>query len=235
MTTSAKPGCICGQKSSHLPHQNRGDKINARPSGTAPFLLHPQNLNTPLDWRISELPLKGEWLNLAAGDGRYTQELLDKVDSLTAVDIDGAALKKLKAHVSGRDTVLKTQIADITKKLPFQDHSFDGVLCTGSLHLFSKSVLRKIFPEIHRVLKQSGKFVIDFAVDIKRQYQNPTAGAKKIKPNYTLRSAKALLETLLKDYNIQMYTSEFADDVSNIEEFGFITKGKFILVVGEKR
>ena len=184
---------------------------------------------------LNELSLNGNWLNLAAGDGRYTQELLDKVDSLTAIDIDGAALRKLKTHISGKNAVLKTQVVDITKKLPFQDHSFDGILCTGTLHLFPERTLRKIFAEIHRVLKQSGKLIVDFAADIKRQYQSPPAQAQKIKSNFTLRSAKVLLETLLKDYNIQMYTSEFADDVSNIRELGFITKGKFILVVGEKK
>lgn len=37
---------------------------------------------------LSKLQLKGTWLDLAAGDGRYVPKLLDKVDNLIAGDVD---------------------------------------------------------------------------------------------------------------------------------------------------
>ena len=44
---------------------------------------------------LNRLELKGRWLNLAAGDGRYNSLLLSKVEHLVVADIDSKALKKL--------------------------------------------------------------------------------------------------------------------------------------------
>ena len=39
---------------------------------------------------------------------------------------------------------LSTKVVDITKKFPFDDSNFDGVFCTGTLHLFEKETILKI-------------------------------------------------------------------------------------------
>ena len=44
----------------------------------------------------------GKWLNLAAGDGRYNSNLLEKADFVIASDIDENALAKLWQNTSDK-------------------------------------------------------------------------------------------------------------------------------------
>src|SRR3989338_9201956 len=44
---------------------------------------------------LKKIQIRGEWLNLAAGDGRYNLNLLRKADFVVASDIDESALSKL--------------------------------------------------------------------------------------------------------------------------------------------
>ena len=112
--------------------------------------------------------IKGKWLNLAAGDGRYNLNLLKKADFVVASDIDESALSKLW-HTTPESyrTKLEIKVFDITKSIPFDDASFDGIFCAGILHLFPRDIFRKIFYEMDRILKPNGKIIIDFATDIK--------------------------------------------------------------------
>src|SRR3990167_8495721 len=80
---------------------------------------------------LNTIQLKGTWLDLAAGDGRYIPELLEKVDKLIASDIDRKELDRLRNAPK-----VKIKVFDLTNKFPFKDESFDGIFCTGTLHLF---------------------------------------------------------------------------------------------------
>ena len=44
---------------------------------------------------LKNLEIKGTWLDLAAGDGRYVTELAEKSERLVVSDIDRQALKKI--------------------------------------------------------------------------------------------------------------------------------------------
>src|SRR3990167_2199248 len=118
---------------------------------------------------LKKIEIHGKWLNLAAGDGRYNLNLLEKADSVVASDIDESALDKLRQNTPDElRAKLQTEVFDVTKKFPFENDSFDGVFCTGTLHLFPTEILRQILSEIDRILKPSGRILIDFATDIKR-------------------------------------------------------------------
>jgi len=179
---------------------------------------------------LSKLKLKGKWLNLAAGDGRYVPELLSKVSSIVATDINRKYLNKFR----GKKRV-QTKVADLTKKFPFKDDSFDGVFCTGTLHLFDKKVLEFVFSEIDRVLKPKGRLIIDFATDIKRSLPSGKLKRYKNEPKYKLKTAKQMLKTLLKDYRVKLYESEWVDDLTQQPMFGYISSGYFILVVADRK
>ncbi len=185
---------------------------------------------------LSKLRLKGCWLDLAAGDGRYMPELLNKVDNLVAGDINRDLLKGLLQNTpKGKRFKLKIKVFDLTKKLPFKDKSFDGVFCTGTLHLFSKKVLRSVFAEIDRVLRLKGKIIIDFATDIKRRFPSGRRKIFKDEPQYELETAKQFLKNLLKGYSIKIYESSFIDDLTKIRGYGYIAMGKFILLIANKK
>jgi len=184
---------------------------------------------------LKKLPLTGDWLDLAAGDGRYVPELLEKVDNLTLSDMDQNALFKVLHRIPKRKKFkIKTAVFDLTKKFPFNNKSFDGVFCTGALHLFPKKVLQSTFNEIEQVLKPHGMIILDFATDVKRKFKGKTPEYLKNVPKYKSKPAKQFLKKLLKDYKIKIYKSTFAKDLYCVPKYGFKSAGNFFLFVGKK-
>jgi len=109
---------------------------------------------------LKNTEIHGKWLNLAAGDWGYTSNLLKKADFVIASDIDESALNKLWQNTPKRYVKkLETKVFNITKSFPFENNEFDGVFCTGTLHLFPKNILQIIFLEINRVLKPHGRII----------------------------------------------------------------------------
>lgn len=180
--------------------------------------------------------ITGKWLNLAAGDGRYNLNLLKKADFVVASDIDECALSKLR-HVTPQEYKMKlqTSVFDIAQEFPFEDASFDGILCTGTLHLFPRKVLKKIAGEMNRILKQQGKIILDFATDVKRVQNNGKLYSRKSDPQYTLDSAEKLLAENFKNYSLQIQKSEVIDEEFRTKKREYRFSCNFILMMGAKR
>lgn len=139
---------------------------------------------------LKKIEIHGKWSNLAAGDGRYNLNLLEKADFVVASDIDESALNKLRQNTPDKyKPKLQTEVFDITKKFSFDNASFDGVFCTDTLHLFPKEILRQIFSEINRILKPSGRILIDFATDIQRILPDGKLYLRKSEPQYTIKES----------------------------------------------
>ena len=181
---------------------------------------------------LKNLEIKGTWLDLAAGDGRYVTELAEKSERLVVSDIDRQALKKIVTNIPApMKHKVRSKAFDIREKFPFSDNSFNGVLCTGTLHLFSETRLEKIFSEIGRILKPGGMLVIDFATDIKRVKDGMRV---KDRNSYSTASATKLIARFLKDYKVKIHKSSFRDDLSAVPKYGWNVKGNFILFVARK-
>jgi SAM-dependent methyltransferase len=121
--------------------------------------------------RIVSLGFYGTILNVMAGDGRFNNDLLqlEEVEKIIAVDNDQNELDKLIANCpSELQYKLSTKVIDVLVKFPFEKNAFDGVFCTGALHLFDVQSLTQIIAQIDEVMKVGGKLLIDFATDIKR-------------------------------------------------------------------
>ncbi len=184
---------------------------------------------------LKKTEMRGRWLNLAAGDGRYNLALLKKVDSLTVADIDESALSKLwhTTPVEYRSK-LGINIFDLTKKFPFESSSFDGIFSTGILHLFPKEIFKKIFKEIDRILKPRGRLIMDFATDMKRTGLDGKSITFGDGPNYTLEEAEVFLKEVFKDYKIRVYKSEVPpQSVKGNPSYTFTCK--FIILVADKK
>ncbi len=185
---------------------------------------------------LKRMKISGRWLNLAAGDGRYNRGLLEKADAVVASDIDAGVLRKLRNITPERlRHKLKTVVFDITETFPFSDHSFDGVFCTGTLHLFPEEMLRFIFSEITRVLRPGGKIIIDFATDIRRVLPDGSLYIRGSEPQYNLDQAKSLLQKLLKNYRFRIIESEVPEEGVRVGELSYKFSCKFLLVVGDKQ
>ncbi|MCK4884271.1 MAG: class I SAM-dependent methyltransferase [Candidatus Diapherotrites archaeon] len=184
---------------------------------------------------LKSTKIQGKWLNLAAGDGRYNLGLLEKADMVVVSDIDEGALNKLIKNTPVElKHKLKTKVFDITKEFPFEDSSFEGVICTGTLHLFPKEVLRQIFSEIDRVLKPQGKIIVDFAVNIKRVLPNNQLHVKKFEPVYGLEEATRFLEGLLKDYRVKVVDSVVPNEEVKVGDIVYMFSCGFILLTADK-
>ncbi len=169
-------------------------------------------LNPDLVTVAERANINGAWLNLAAGDGRYNELLIDKCESLTAFDLDKNALDRLVEHIppSQREKI-ELAVGDLTNPLPFSTDQFDGCLSTGILHLFHEAVLHKIFAEIFRILQPQASFIMDFAVDIEREYADGSLHIIEGEPQYTLDEGQRFLGDIFRDMHYEFRVGTVPD------------------------
>jgi ubiquinone/menaquinone biosynthesis C-methylase UbiE len=183
---------------------------------------------------IKEINFVGKVLNLAAGDGRFNNKLLECANEVTAVDIDEKEMINLindcPSDLRGK---LFTMVTDITKKLPFEDNTFDGIFCTGALHLFDRKIIIKIMSEIRRVLKLRGKIVIDFAADIKRIKENGELITFEGEGNYSTKQSIDMFNKLLTGFDIKIKEGHVEEIFLDEVKYNFSCN--FIVVYGKKR
>lgn len=183
---------------------------------------------------INEVGFLGDVLDVAAGDGRFLLELLNKSRSVTAIDIDKKELEALKENcVIEYSNKLKTEIVDITKRFPYQDDTYDTIFCTGTLHLFDKSTIASIIREMNRCLKQDGTMILDFATDIRRLDCNGNEVVFEGEGSYGTDDAIVLFHELLNDCSLDIQKATFKED--NLDEAGYNSiAGNFLIVTAGK-
>jgi len=121
---------------------------------------HDGNPLVALDDRVVP-PLLGDVrgrgvLELACGTGRHTRKLAEAGAVVTAVDFSRGMLAEAKKRLAGHEVVFVE--ADLAARLPFDDESFDAVLCCLALEHLAD--LTPVFREVARVLRPGGAFVI---------------------------------------------------------------------------
>jgi len=98
-------------------------------------------------------------LDVACGTGKYTRKLAQKmtVPAVFGLDISMPMLNyaSTKNQESGLDNI--HLIRCDAKTLPFTEEYFDGVICSGALHLFPDP--QQVLLQINSVLKAHGRFV----------------------------------------------------------------------------
>ncbi len=99
-------------------------------------------------------------LDIGCGRGRIASHIATLTNAnVTGMNIDTDQLESARQFVMGNGLADRCQfkLADLNDlPLPFPDHSFDAVYEVG-VFTYSRD-LRKLFKEIHRVLKPGGKF-----------------------------------------------------------------------------
>jgi ubiquinone/menaquinone biosynthesis C-methylase UbiE len=94
-------------------------------------------------------------LDIGGGTGLYATHLIDKVKTVTVVDLSFKMLKKINN--------LKILVLQADgSKLPIKDCIFDVAILIDVLHHINKNIQRQIISEVYRVLKKGGRiFVIE--------------------------------------------------------------------------
>lgn len=106
-------------------------------------------------------------LELGVGNGKTLAAiLLQKPKSIVALDFSEKAIEICQSRFPKS---VSFQVASITE-MPFQDETFDVVVCHYILNALSEKDFQKAVSEIKRVLKKKGKVIFeDFAVGDFRQ------------------------------------------------------------------
>lgn len=177
----------------------------------------------------------GLWLDIGAGDGRYSIPMLKSVETLIAADLDEKALKKLNYRATRKHKEKLHLVKLNITSLAFKKEIFDGILCTGLLHLFPEDMLVSILTTLSGLLKPEGTLILDFGTDIERRLLNGTLYNNSHEIVYTTSKALKLLEMGLPNINYQIQISSFEDDLTKTGEYEYNTRGKFILLVGKKK
>jgi ubiquinone/menaquinone biosynthesis C-methylase UbiE len=115
-----------------------------------------------LPWILSGYALGDHVLEVGAGPGATTNELLRRAGRVTSLEYDRSFVSKLaERHKSSRVTVVQGDAA----VLPFADNTFSSVVAVLVLHhLRSQEQQNAAFQEFHRVLRPGGMF---FAFEIR--------------------------------------------------------------------
>lgn len=95
--------------------------------------------------------ISGDLLDIACGPATYTRRLACASRNMYGIDISMGMLRQGMTYVE-RDKASEVHLARArVEELPFENAVFDGVICSGSLHLFSDTVLA--LREIARTMK----------------------------------------------------------------------------------
>jgi len=140
----------------------------------------------------------GHLLDVATGEGDFLLYLLESFssfDSATGLDINNENLKIARNNI-GRQKV--DFIQGNIRKLPFEDHFFDTITVSNSLHHFDNPV--KAIQSMLRVLIPGGLIVINEMVN---EHLNPAQQA-----HFDYHSLKAEIDTAAGGYHHQIYTRD---------------------------
>lgn len=113
---------------------------------------------------VEYFPEQGKVLDLGAGQGQDSRFFAERGYEVVSADLEELALQQSRAKTP-EDLKPKISIeqVDMRKDLPFKDGQFDIVNANLSLHYFDEATTKRIFAEIHRVLKMGG--VLAFLVN----------------------------------------------------------------------
>ena len=120
------------------------------------------NKATPYRDLLSDISMalkahKGQII-LDAGSGTGNLSLLIKKTGADVIGLDystaGIDLNKAK------DPQAKVVHGDLTKKLPFKDNYFDGIVSNNVIYTLDKNLRDQIFSEFYRVIKSKGIIVV---------------------------------------------------------------------------
>ena len=108
-------------------------------------------------WALSTAKLGDRVLELGPGPGLTTDLLRQRVDNLTAIELDPILAESLKARLSGSN--VRIVVGDATE-MPFPDEQFSAVVSFTMLHHVSSPALQdRLFAQVWRVLEPGGVFV----------------------------------------------------------------------------
>ena len=101
-------------------------------------------------------------LDLACGDGKYTDVLAGEKRFVSGVDLDRGMLETAKEKYGSNSNAefLEGNMLELSKI--FTKDEFDGIFCIGNslVHLTSLDLIERFIKETHFILKNNGRFIV---------------------------------------------------------------------------
>lgn len=144
---------------------------------------------------IIDVKPDSSFLDLACGIGRYSIEIAKNMSEkgiIYAVDLWKEGIEALRQEIEKKSIKnIKPILADITKRLPLEDHSIDSCLMATILHDLSKSDQESSVQEAARLIKSDG---ILYIIEFKKIDIGPG-------PSIEIRMKENEIETLVTQFN----------------------------------
>jgi ubiquinone/menaquinone biosynthesis C-methylase UbiE len=115
------------------------------------------------DQLTAEVRSGADVLEIAPGPGYFALEMARRGARVTGLDISPTMVEIATGHAKESGLAVDFRQGDATK-LPFQDGSFDLIVCQAAFKNFLHPV--QVLDEMHRVLRSGGLAVID---DMRRE------------------------------------------------------------------
>jgi cyclopropane fatty-acyl-phospholipid synthase-like methyltransferase len=124
------------------------------------------------------LPAGDHLLEIASGSGGPALYLAKKFKCrITGLDINEEGIKTANQHALDANIIdAKFQLADVNQQLPFEDETFDAVMCVDSMNHFRDRL--GYFKEWHRVLKTGKRALFTDPVVITGPVSNEELAAR---------------------------------------------------------
>jgi SAM-dependent methyltransferase len=104
---------------------------------------------------LADIDLGNDVLEIGPGFGATTHALVSRVPRLTSIEIDPAAVHRLRSEFGDKVEVVHGDGTD----MPFPDGRFSAVVCFTMLHHIPSPRLQdQLFAEVRRVLRPGGVF-----------------------------------------------------------------------------
>jgi SAM-dependent methyltransferase len=120
-------------------------------------------------------------LELGCGTGNDAARLADAGYSVTAIDLSLEAIGQAQARFG---SMVRFMVADMTRRLPFADGSFDAVMSNVAMHMFPDGVTRALFAEVGRLVRPGGLFLFHVNALEDRPLRARWQPARELEPHY---------------------------------------------------
>lgn len=114
------------------------------------------------EYLIKNITKNSKVLDIGCGNGRIIKIIASTTKNIVGIDNEIKAINDSKHNLKEYPQI-KILLAD-SKKLPFEDNSFDFIVCMASFVNFGKYKLKSL-KEIRRVIKKEGYILIDVFSD----------------------------------------------------------------------